>query len=144
VSTIFRFSAGPLTGSEAVVPADTWRNNRFSLAFDHTGSAVTGLALVNPSVTDPLTVTVTFRGEDGSVIVTDTFTLGKHAHKSMTATSAYAATVGRRGEIEISTAGSYMNVVAFRVGQSAISFVPSMIASQWAVGNDGCGGCWDY
>jgi len=144
VSTVFRFSVGPLTGSEAVVPADTWRNNRFLLAFDHTGSAVTGLALVNPSSTIPIVVTLTFRDENGGVIVSDMFTLGSYAHRSMTATSSYPATVGRSGTIDISTTGDFMSVVALRVGPSAISFVPPMVASKWAVGNVGCGGCWDY
>jgi len=144
VSTVFRFSVGPWTGSEAVVPADTWRNNRFLLAFDHTGSAVTGLALVNPSSTIPIAVTVTFRDENGRVIVSDMFTLGSYAHRSMTATSSYPATVGRSGTIDISTTGDFMSVVALRVGPSAISFVPPMVASKWAVGNVGCGGCWDY
>ena len=88
---------------------------------------------MNPSDTDPIAVTVTFRGEDGGVIVADTFSMGPLTHRSMTTTSAYPATVGKRGTIEISTTGSYMSVVALRFGPSAISSVPPLVASKWAV-----------
>jgi hypothetical protein len=126
-STIFRFSTGPWAGSEAMVPGDTWLNNRFSLAFDHTNSAVIGLALVNP--TSSAAVTVTFTGEDGGVIVTDTFTMGLFTHRSFLTTSSYPATVGKRGTIELSTTGSYMSVVALRFGPSVVSSVPPLTSS---------------
>src|SRR5579864_365517 len=67
---IFRFLTGPWKGSEVVVPSDTWANSRISVAFDNTDSAGTALAIVNGT---PSPVSVTFRGEDGAVIVTDTF-----------------------------------------------------------------------
>ena len=144
-SAIFRFSTGPWAGSEAVVPADTWLNNRFSLAFDHTNSAVIGLAMVNPpSSNDPIAVTVTLRGEDGGVIVTDTFNMGPLTHRSFLTTSSYPATVGKRGTIEISTTGSYMSVLALRFGPSAVSSLPPLVSSKWAVPDSGCLGCWDY
>jgi hypothetical protein len=142
-SAIIRFSTGPWTGSEAEVPADTWLNNRFSLAFDHTSSVI-GLAMVNPSYNDPIAVTVTFRGEDGSVIVTETFNMGRLAHRAFVTTSSYPATVGKRGTIDISTTGSNMSVLALRFGPSAISSVPPLVSSQWAVPDDACMGCWDY
>ena len=143
-STIFRFSTGPWAGSEAVVPADTWLNNRFSLAFDHTNSVVIGLAMVNPDYVDPIAVTVTFRGEDGGILVTDTFNMGPLTHRSFVTTSSYPATANQRGTIEISTTGSYMSVLALRFGPSAVSSVPPLVSSQWAVPDNECLGCWDY
>jgi hypothetical protein len=141
-SAIFRFSTGPWAGSEAEVPADTWLNNRFSLAFDHTSSNVLGLAIVNPY--GPVAVTVTFRGEDGGFIVTDTFNMGPRAHRSLVTASSYPATVGKRGTIDISTTGSSISMLAMRFGPSAVSFVPPLVSSKWAIPDDACIGCWDY
>ena len=142
-SAIFRVSVAPWTGSEAIVPADPVRNNRFSLAFDHTDSAVIGLAMVNP-LNNSIAVTVTFRGEDGGVIVTDTFNMGPHAHRAIVTTSSYLATVSRRGTIEISTTGSHLSVLALRFGPSAISSVVPLVSSKWSAIDNACPGCWDY
>lgn len=142
-SAIFRFSTGPWKGSEAVVPADTWLNSRFSLAFDNTDSEVIGLALVNPSP-NPSAVTVTFRGEDGGVIVTNTFNMAVFEHRSFEAASSYPAIVGKRGTIEINATGSYISVLALRFNPSGVSAVPPLVSSKWAVPDTGCAGCWDY
>lgn len=130
-SATFRFSVGQWSGSEAVVPVDTWRNNHFSLAFDHTDSAVMGLAMVNPLLV-PIAIILTFRDENGGVIVTDTFNVDAHAHRAMVTTFSYPATVGKRGTIEISTTGSYMSMVALRFGPSAISSVVPLVSNKWA------------
>lgn len=142
-SAIFRVSTAPWAGSEVMVPATAARNNRFSLAFDHTDSAVIGLAIVNPLATY-ITVTVTFRGEDGNVIVTDTFAVTPRAHKSIATTSAYPQTAGRRGTIEISTTGTHLSVLALRFGASAISSLEPLVSSKWSDVDNGCPGCWDY
>jgi hypothetical protein len=142
-SASFRVSAPPWKGSEAVVPADTWRNNRFSLAFDHTDSGVIGLAMVNP-LPDPVAVTLLFRGEDGNVILSDTVSMKPRAHRAIVTTSSYPATAGKRGTIEISTTGLYMSVVALRFGPSAISAVVPLVSNQWAAFDNTGWGCWDY
>ena len=142
-SAIFRVSAAPWTGSEVIIPADPARNNRFSLAFDHTDSAVIGLAMVNP-LGSLIAVTVTFRGEDGGVIVTDTFNMGGRNHRAIVTTNSYPATVGKRGTIEISTTGSHLSVLALRFGPSAISSVVRLVSSKWSDLDNGCPGCWDY
>lgn len=142
-SVTFRASSAPWTGSEAVVPIDSWRNKRFSLAFDHTdAAAVIGVAMVNP-LNAPATVTVTFKGEDGVVIVTDTFNMGPHTHRTI-ATSSYPATASKRGTIEVSTSGTYMSVLALRFGPSAISSIVPLVSSASAAFDNGCPGCWDY
>ena len=79
VSTTFRFSMGSLAGAEArfrLIPGEITVSRSLRR---NTASAVTGLALVNPSSTDLIAVNVTFRGEDGVVLVADAFTLGAHS-----------------------------------------------------------------
>jgi hypothetical protein len=142
-SVLFRFSGGPWAGSEVIVPADSARNNRFSLAFDHTASAVTGLAMVNPLI-DPIAVTVTFRAEDGGIIVTDTFNMGGRTHRAIVTTSSYASTANRRGTIEISTTGFHLGILALRFGSSTVSSVVPLVSSAWSDIDNGCPGCWDY
>jgi len=142
-SATFRVSTAPWTGSEVVVPADPARNNRFSLAFDQTDSAVIGLALTNP-LAFFITVTLTFRGEDGSVIATDTFPMLPRAHKAITTTSSYPTTAGKRGTIEISTNGILLSVLALRFGRSAITSIEPLVAHTWSNIDNGCPGCWDY
>ena len=112
------------------------------MAFDHTDSAVIGLAIANPQGVY-ITVTVTFRGEDGNVIVTDTLALTSRAHKSIATTAAYPQTVGRRGTLEISTTGTHLSVLALRFGASAISSIEPLVSSKWSDTDNGCPGCWD-
>jgi hypothetical protein len=142
-SAILRVSAPPWAGSEVMIPATPARNNRFSLVLDQSDSAVIGLAFVNPLI-DPLTVTVTFRGEDGALIAGDTFNLGGRAHRSILPASAYPATTGKRGTIEISTTGTHLSVLALRFGASAISSIEPLVSSKWSDTDNGCPGCWDY
>jgi len=141
-SAILRFSAAPWAGSEVVIPADPTRNNRFLLALDQTDSAVIGLALVNPG--NPISVTMTFRGEDGGVIVTDTFSMGSRTHRAIVTSSSYPATAGMHGTIEISTSSSYLSVLALRFAPSAIFPVVPLVSNTWSNIDNPCWGCWDY
>jgi hypothetical protein len=141
-SAIFRVSTAPWAGSEVMIPGTAARHNRFSLAFDHTDAAVIGLAMANP-LASFIAVTLTFRGEDGNVIVADTFALTSRAHKSIATTSAYPQTVGRRGTIEISTTGTHLSVLALRFGASAISSIEPLVSNKWSDADNGCPGCWD-
>jgi|KBSMisStandDraft_5_1062788.scaffolds.fasta_scaffold79411_2 hypothetical protein len=142
-SAIFRVSTAPWTGSEVMIPATPARNNRFSLALDQRDSAVIGLAIVNPLATN-IAVTVTFRGEDGALIVADTFNMGSRAHRSIVPSSSYPATAGKRGTIDISTTGTHLSVLALRFGPSAISSIEPLVSSKWSDMDNGCPGCWDY
>jgi len=144
VSATFRFSTAPWAGSETTVPVDTWRNNRFSLAFDHTDSGTTGLAITNPFLKDPIAVTMTFRGEDGGVIAADTFNLSSGAHRAILTTSSYPATAGRRGTIDIATASGYMSVLGLHFGPTAVSAITPLVSGQWAAFDNSSVGCWDY
>jgi len=141
-SAIFRVSAAPWAGSEVMIPATPARNNRFSLALDQRDSAVIGLAIVNPLATN-ITVTVTFRREDGALIVADTFNMGSRAHRSIVPASSYPTTAGKRGTIEISTTGTHLSVLGLRFGASAISSIEPLVSSKWSDMDNGCPGCWD-
>ena len=140
-STTFRFSVAPWTGSAVTVPADFGINTHFSLPFDHTGSTVTGLAIVSSSVDKVNGVTLMFRQEDGNLIVSDTFNLT--GHRAIATTTSYPATAGRRGTIEISST-DYLSVLALRYGPSAISSVTQLVSSKWAASDGRLIGCWDY
>ena len=145
VSATYRFSTAPWAGSETTVPVDTWRNNRFFLAFDHTDSGTTGLAIANPYVLkDHIAVTMTFRGEDGGVIVADTFNLSQGTHRAILTTSSYPATAGRRGTIDIATASGYMSVLGLHFGPTAVSAITPLVSGQWASFDNSSAGCWDY
>jgi len=169
---ILRFLTGPWKGSEVVVPSDSWAHSRISVAFDNTDSAGTALAIVNgslgyvsvPNVTCqtctgeiPSAVSVTFRGEDGAVIVTDTFNMTAGEHRSFVTASSYPATAGKRGTIEFTataTGGSYpvfglapagsVSVLALRFTPSAVSAVTPLVSSKWApVANGNNSACYD-
>ena len=142
-SAILRVSAAPWAGSEVMIPGTAARHNRFSLAFDHTDSAVIGLAIVNP-LGNSINVTFTFRGEDGALIVADTFNFGARAHRSIVPSSAYPATVGKRGTMDISTTSTNLSVLALRFGASAISSIEPLVSNKWSDADNGCPGCWDY
>jgi len=141
-SAILLVAGGPWAGSGVMIPGTAARHNRFSLAFDHTDSAVIGLAIVNPLGTS-INVTVTFRGEDGALIVADTFNMGSRAHRSIVLSSSYPATAGRRGTIDISTTSTNLSVLALRFGASAISSIEPLVSSKWSDMDNGCPGCWD-
>jgi len=92
---------------------------------------------------DPATVILTFRGEDGGVITTDTFNMGKRTHRGIVTTTSYPATVGKRGTIEISSTISYLSVLALRFGPSSISSVVPLVSHAWSDTDNPCWGCWD-
>ena len=151
---IFRFLTGPWKGSEVVVPSDTWAHSRISVAFDNTDSAGTALAIVNGSMSVsnvsgpiPSAVSVTFQGEDGAVIVTDTFNMTAGEHRSFVTTSSYPATAGKRGTIEITATatGGSLSVLALRFTPSGVSAVTPLVSSKWApVANGNDSACWEY
>jgi len=131
-SVVFKVNTPPWSGSETMLPLDTWRNNRFSLVFDHTGTNTTGLAMANPSSTTAIPVTVTFKDQNGAVIVSKSFSMPPFTHTTIVATNdPYKATIGMVGTVEISTTGASMGVLGLRFGPTAVSSVLPLVSDSW-------------
>jgi hypothetical protein len=130
-SVVYNVSAPPWTGSAAMLPLDTGRNDRFALVFDHTGTNITGLAMANPSSTTAIPVTVTFKDQNGAVIVSKSFSMPPFTHQASVTTTDYPATKGKSGTIEVSTSGSSMSVLALRFGATAVSSILPLVSNSW-------------
>ncbi|HEV2200467.1 MAG TPA: hypothetical protein VGR73_11660 [Bryobacteraceae bacterium] len=130
-SVVFKVNAAPWSGSETMLPLDTWKNNRFSLVFDHTGTNTTGLAMANPSSTTAIAVTVTFKDQSGAVIVTKSFSMPPFTHTTSVATNDFPLTNGKTGTVEISTTGASMGVLGLRFGPTAVSSILPLVSNSW-------------
>jgi hypothetical protein len=84
---------------------DYLESTDYLLPFDHTVSS-TGLAVVNPDSFETITVTVTFRDEQGSQFYIDSFTRGPLAHSAFSLSERYPQSKGHRGVVELATKGS--------------------------------------
>ena len=129
-SVVFRVNTPPWSGSQTMLPFDSSKGYRFSLAFDNTGSNTTGLAIAN-YLSSAIPVTVTFKNENGTVIASNTFSLGPLAHQAIVTTSAYPATAGQKGTVEILTTASGMTVLGLNFGPTAVSSILPLVSSSW-------------
>ena len=130
-SVVFKVNTPPWSGSETMLPLDTWHNNRFALAFDHTGTNTTGLAMANPSRTTAITVTITFKDQNGAGIASSTFSMPPFTHRTSVATNDFPATNGMAGTVEISTTGASMSVLGLRFGPTAVSSILPLVSDSW-------------
>ena len=76
-------------------------------------------------------VTITFKNQNGTVIVSNTFSMGPLAHQSIVSATAYTPTAGQKGTVEISTTGSGMTVLGLRFGPTAVSSILPLVSSSW-------------
>lgn len=76
------------------------------------------------------------------MIVTDTFNMAVHTHRSFVTASSYPAIVGKHGTIEINATSSNISVLALRFSPSAVSAVPPLVSSYGAVSNTAY--YWEY
>ncbi len=129
-TALYRVSVAPWIGAEATLPIDTNLSTRFVFNFDQTSNAATGIAYVNP-LSSAITVTVSIRNENGSAYVTDTFTIPPMNHGSFVLVSKYPLSGGKRGTIQISTAGAYMNVLALRFSGASIASILPLTSVLW-------------
>jgi hypothetical protein len=131
-AALFRISVAPWIGSEAMIPLDSGKNYRFSLIFDNGGNIANGFAIANPLST-AATISVVFKDEGGNQFLTDTITLMPLGHQSFVLATKYPSTVGKRGTVELSTAGARINILGLRFGTSAISSILPLVAWDWDV-----------
>jgi hypothetical protein len=113
-----------------MLPFDSSQGYRFSLAFDNTGANTTGLAIAN-YLSTAIPVTVTFKNQNGSTIASNTFSLGPLAHQSIVAPTAYPATAGQQGTVEILTSAAGMTVLGLNFGPKAVSSILPLVSSSW-------------
>jgi hypothetical protein len=122
-NAIFRQSVSGRPDFEASMPVmDYVESSDYLLPFDHTVSS-TGLAIVNPDSFETITVTVTFRDEQGSQFYIDSFTLGPLAHSAFSLSERYPQSKRHRGVVELTTKDLTMNVPGLRFGDVSFTSV---------------------
>ncbi len=129
-AAIFRQSVAGRPDFEASLPLDTDLDNRVVLPFDQIG-ATTGVALVNPLSASNLTVVLIFRDESGIQFLLDSFQMSPRTHLAFTLSQRYPQTAGKRGTVEITTAGLYMNVIGLRFGQESFTSIEPLVNALW-------------
>jgi GH35 family endo-1,4-beta-xylanase len=110
---------------EAVVPLETRNAPSYILAFDNTGSIVTGLAIANLSA-QAASIKAVVRDASGVQIGgPQTISLTAQGHTSFLLNANYPITAGIRGTIEFDTpAGGQISVLGLRFNGPALTTVP--------------------
>lgn len=109
----------PANKWEAVVPLEPRNASRYVLAFDNTGSIVTGLAIANGAGVATL-VPVVIRDHTGATIFSGTIPLGANGHTAFMLDQTYPVTDGKRGTIEFQTPpGGQISVLGLRLNATA-------------------------
>ncbi len=128
---VFRYNT---SGQEAVVPMQMPNAQSYILAFDNTGTLVTGLAVAN-AANSAANVGIVLRDDTGAQIGTGTINLPALGHASFMLTdtsSGWPATAGKRGTVEFDTpSGGQIAPLGLRAatitGGFTITTVPVMI-----------------
>lgn len=108
---IFRYNPN---GQEAVVPLESRNANAYLLAFDNSSGTATGVAISNSSG-QPISVPVTVREGNGSILTTGAIPLPGHGHKSFVLSNQFPQSAGAIGTAEFDTpVGATINVLGIR------------------------------
>ncbi len=108
---IFRYEP---TGQEALVPLENRNANAYILAFDNTGGIITGVA-VSSNSSQPVTVPVIIRDDNGAQIGTSSVPLAANGHGAFVLANQFPATGNIRGTLEFDApAGAQISVVGIR------------------------------
>jgi hypothetical protein len=133
------------TGQEAVVPLETRNAPAYVLAFDNTGTVVTGVALANVAA-QSAKIPVVIRDDTGNEINTDTISLAAEGHTSFLLSSNYAVTAGKRGTVEFDTPTSgRIAVLGLRANGGALTTLPALVtvtAGSGSMAQVASGGGW--
>jgi hypothetical protein len=122
-NAIFRQTVPGRPDFEASMPLIVYvEGNDYVLPFDHI-TASTGVAIVNPLSFTTITVSVTFRDEQGNQFFADSFTLTPLAHTAFSLAQRYPQSQGRRGVVELITTSSTMSVLGLRFGAAAFTSI---------------------
>jgi hypothetical protein len=93
-------------GNEAAVPFESELADNQILSFDNTGGYGMGVALAN-SDSMTMTIAVTFRNEDGSILGTDSFKMDSMTHTSFIFADQWPFTAGRKGIVYFEPTDSF-------------------------------------
>jgi hypothetical protein len=91
--------------SEVSEPVDFSAKPQWVLPFDHTNGYTSGIALVNPSTSQDISVFLTFYDTSGAALLSDSFTLAHSQHSAITLTQTYPQVIGCCGTLKITTSG---------------------------------------
>ena len=116
---------------EASEALDTGKGSHFEMPFDHLNGASTGLALVNQTAGTSGVVSLVFRDETGTQLLTDSFTLVGLGHSAITLTLKYPQLIGKRGTLEVSTTGVYINLLAMHFLNGSFTSITPLASWQW-------------
>ena len=106
--------------SEASEPLDFSVKPQWVLPFDHTNGYSSGIALVNPSTSQDISVFLTFYDTSGATLLSDSFTLPHTQHTAITLTQKYPQVIGRYGTLKVTTSGPVVNVLGFHVSPTGV------------------------
>jgi len=128
----FGIFSNPTFGWNAVVPLETRNAASYILAFDNTGTLVTGVALANLAAT-AANVNVIIRDDTGVQIGTFTIPLSAQGHLSFLLNqppAGFPSTLGKRGTLEFDTPGfgapgaGQISVLGLRANGGALTTLP--------------------
>jgi len=119
-TVIFRRPPTVPRPSEASEPLDFSARSQWVLPFDHTNGYTSGLALVNPSTSQDISVFLTFFDASGAILLQPSFTLPHGQHQAITLTQLYPQVIGRFGTLKITSSGPAVNVLGFHVSSSGV------------------------
>jgi len=105
---------------EVSEPLDFSAKSQWVLPFDHTNGYTSGIALVNPSTSQDISIFLTFFDTSGATLLQDSFTLPHGQHQSITLTQKYPQVIGRFGTLKIATSGPAVNVLGFHVSSTGV------------------------
>ena len=115
------------SNQEAVVPLETRKAPSYLLAFDNSGTLLTGLAIANLSAA-PANVNAIIRDDTGTEIGTRTISLPAQGHQSFLLNalpSGFAVTAGIRGTVEFDTPpNGQISVLGLRANGVAVTTLP--------------------
>lgn len=122
-NAIFRRTIAGRLDFEASMPIIVYvENSDYLLPFDHITSSAS-VAIVNPLSYTTITISVTFRDEQGNQFYADSFTLGPLAHTAFSLAQRYPQSQGHRGVVEIATTSLAMNVLGLRFGAASFTSI---------------------
>jgi hypothetical protein len=129
-TAVFAFQIAGQPDTEAAVPITTLRGRRFLLPFDSTSGFATGVAVANPSATQPAVVSVIFRNQAGQTTSSvGPYVVAPHGHVSFVVPSS----AGARGVAEF--ASPSVDVVGLGIRSHGRAFTSVETQSSVPAGN---------
>jgi hypothetical protein len=111
--TIFR-QLGVNLDTEVAVPIRSKTGNHFLLPFDNTEGFVTAIAILNPDHTQPATVSIVFRDENGKQISTESLVVSPNDRQAFVLASQFPEVANERGVAEFNSPNIQLSAFGLR------------------------------